>query len=113
MTNLIKCPNCDHEFEASDGFISHLKEEASLEIEKDKKISEMKNRIEDLKQASMQGSTETQGEVGELELEKTLRGLFPTDEISEVKKGELGGDVRQIVQTIIGTECGMILWERK
>ena len=56
---------------------------------------------------------QTQGEVAELDLEQTLIRLFPTDEISEVKKGELGGDVRQIVKTQRGTECGLILWERK
>src|SRR3989344_6106657 len=199
MKNTVKCPKCGNEFPASEGLISHLKEEASLEIEKkirskieseknlelqdlkknlqekdekindfreqelklrersrkledkekdlevetkrridvekkkieeetakklseehrfddlekDKRISDMKNLIEELKRTSQQGSMQTQGEVGELSLEKTLEKLFPTDEISEVKKGELGGDVRQIVKTQRGTECGMILWERK
>lgn len=81
--------------------------------EKDKKISDMAKMIEDLKRASQQGSMQTQGEVAELDLEETLKKLFLTDEIIEVKKGELGGDVRQIVRTQRGTECGLILWERK
>lgn len=199
MKNTIKCPKCGHEFPASEGLMSHLKEEASLEIEKklrekiesekslevqdlkkaieekdekisdfrekelelreksrkledkekdleletqrrideekkkieedtakrlidehhlkdlekDKKMSDMEHLVEELKRKSQQGSMQTQGEVAELDLEETLRKLFPTDEISEVKKGELGGDVRQIVKTQRGTECGMILWERK
>jgi hypothetical protein len=83
------------------------------ESEKEKKIFDMTKQIEDLKRTSQQGSMQTQGEVGELELEETLRKLFPTDEIAEVKKGELGGDVRQVVKTVKGTECGLILWERK
>jgi len=83
------------------------------ESEKEKKIFDMTKQIEDLKRTSQQGSMQTQGEVGELELEETLRKLFPTDEITEVKKGELGGDVRQLVKTVRGTECGLILWERK
>ena len=83
------------------------------EMESEKKINDMKKMIEDLKRTSQQGSMQTQGEVGELDLERTLRELFPTDEISEVKKGELGGDVRQIVKTQRGTVCGLILWERK
>jgi len=86
----------------------HLKD-----LEKDKKISDMEKLIEDLKRTSQQGSMQTQGEVAELDLEETLKKLFPTDEIIEVKKGELGGDVRQIVRTARGTECGLILWERK
>lgn len=199
MANIIKCPHCGEEFEISEGMLSHLKEEVSLEaekkiraqienekslelqglqkelteknqkiddlrkteleireekrkledakkdleletqrrldeergkieedtarrlldehhfkdLEKDKKIADMMKQIEDLKRTSLQGSMQTQGEVGELELEKTLRELFPTDEISEVKKGELGGDVRQIVRTVRGTNCGLIIWERK
>jgi len=199
MTNTIKCPKCGHEFPASEGLMSHLKEEASAEIEKrlreeiksennleltdlkksleekeekigefrkqeleireekrkleekekdlelttqrrmdeekkrveeetgkrlseeyrlkelenEKRVSDMKKMIEDLKRTSQQGSMQTQGEVAELDLEETLKKLFSTDEISEVKKGELGGDVRQIVKTQRGTDCGLILWERK
>lgn len=86
----------------------HLKD-----LDKDKKISDMEKLVEELKRKSQQGSMQTQGEVVELELEELLTKLFPTDEISEVKKGELGGDVRQIVKTQRGTYCGMILWERK
>jgi hypothetical protein len=90
-----------------------LEEHRSKDMEKDKRIADMNKMIEDLKRTSQQGSMQTQGEVGELELEETLRRLFPSDEISEVKKGELGGDVRQLVRTQRGTECGLILWERK
>ncbi len=86
----------------------HLKD-----LEKDKKLGDMEKLVEELKRKAQQGSMQTQGEVVELELEETLRKLFPTDEISEVKKGELGGDVRQIVKTQRGTECGLIVWERK
>lgn len=86
----------------------HLKD-----LEKDKKLSDMETLVEELKRKTQQGSMQTQGEVGELELEKILKDLFPTDEISEVKKGELGGDVRQVVRTQRGTDCGLILWERK
>jgi len=199
MKNTIKCPKCGHEFTASEGLMSHLKEEASLEVEEklrekiqgesnielqdlkktlqekeekindfrnielelreksrkledkekdleletqrrideekkkieeetakrfieehqlkdlenEKKMSDMKKLVEELKRTSQQGSIQTQGEVGELDLEDTLRKLFPTDEITEVKKGELGGDVRQIVRSQRGTECGLIIWERK
>lgn len=199
MKNVIKCPECGHEFPASEGLMSHLKEEAGAEIEKeirekiksetdleladlkkalseqkakndefrekelelreksrkleekekdmeletqrrideekkkieedtakrlidehhlkdlekDKKMTDMEHLIEELKRKSQQVSMQTQGEVAELDLEETLTRLFPTDEITEVKKGELGGDVRQLVRTQRGTECGLIVWERK
>lgn len=90
-----------------------LDEHYLKDLEKDKKISDMTKQIEELKRVSQQGSMQTQGEVGELALEKALRELFPTDEVLEVKKGELGGDIRQIVKTQRGTVCGLILWERK
>jgi hypothetical protein len=86
----------------------HLKD-----LEKEKKIQDMEKLIEELKRKAQQGSMQTQGEVAELDLEGTLTRLFPSDEIVEVKKGELGGDVRQIVKTQRGTVCGLILWERK
>lgn len=199
MKNTIKCPKCGHEFEASEGLISHLKEEAGVEIEKkiraeiesenslklqnlektlqekdekindfrekelklledkrkledekkdfelevqrkldegrnqieekayqkanedhkfkdlekEKLINDLKKSLEDAQRKVEQGSMQSQGEVGELDLEETLRKLFQRDEISEVKKGELGGDVRQIVKSPMGSDCGMILWERK
>lgn len=199
MKNTIKCPKCGNQFEATEGLMSHIKEEAMIEaerglrekieneknleltelqkilkekdekiedfrekelelreksrkleekekdmeietqrrideekkkieedtakrlidehhlkdLEKDKKISDLEKLAEELKRKSQQGSMQTQGEVGELELEETLMRLFPTDDVSEVKKGELGGDVRQTVKTQRGTVCGLILWERK
>ncbi len=90
-----------------------LEEQQFKDLEKEKLMSDMRRQIEDLKRVSQQGSMQTQGEVGELMLENLLLKLFPTDEILEVKKGELGGDVRQLVRTQRGTECGLILWERK
>lgn len=199
MKNTIKCPKCGHEFPASVGLMSHLKAEASLEIEKklrteidsekslevldlkkeiqekDQKINDFREKelelreksrkledrekefelekqrqldkeresirvkaqsdqeeadkykfaeyemrlsgmqklVDEMKKKGASGSQQLQGEVAELDLEETLGELFPTDEISEVKKGEVGGDVRQLVKTQRGNKCGMILWERK
>jgi hypothetical protein len=90
-----------------------LEEHRYKDMEKDKQMSDMRKQIEDLKRISQQNSMQTQGEVGELDLQQTLEKLFPTDEITEFKKGELGGDVRQIVRTPNGNLCGLILWERK
>lgn len=83
------------------------------DLEKEKLINDLKKSLEEAQRKAQQGSMQTQGEVLELDLEETLRRLFPTDEIIEVKKGELGGDIRQIVKSQRGTVCGMILWESK
>lgn len=96
-----------------EAYIKYSEEHRLKDREKDSKISDMEKLIEDLKRKSQQGSMQTQGEVAELDLEETLRHLFPYDDITEVKKGELGGDVRQIVKTVKGTTCGLIIWERK
>ena len=81
--------------------------------EKDKKILDLQKSLEDAQQKISQGSQQTQGEVQEIDLERELKKLFPTDVIEEIKKGEKGADVRQIVKTQKGNLCGTILWESK
>lgn len=94
-------------------------EKAAIEKEKykldeyEKKLRDMQKAVEEAQRKGNQGSQQLQGEVQELDLENTLRKLYPYDEISEVKKGELGADIRQIVKTEKGTVCGKILWESK
>lgn len=81
--------------------------------EKDETIESLRRALEDAQRKASQRSQQLQGEVQELDLEEKLQRLFPTDEITEVKKGELGADVRHIVKTSRGTICGVILWESK
>lgn len=94
-------------------------EKSVLEKEKyrieeyEKKIKDMQKSLEDATRKGNQASQQLQGEVQELDLERTLRDLYPYDEIGEVKKGENGADIRQIVRTEKGTVCGKILWESK
>ena len=76
-------------------------------------IEQLKKSLEDAQRKASQGSQQLQGEVLELDLEEKLKKLFPTDDIQEVKKGELGADIRHIVKTDRGTVCGVILWESK
>ena len=58
------------------------------DLEKEKLINDLKKSLEDAQRKAQQGSMQTQGEVGELDLQETLGKLFPTDDISEVKKGK-------------------------
>jgi hypothetical protein len=81
--------------------------------DRDKQIEMLKKSVNDLQRKSNIGSQQLQGEVQELALEEVLKVLFPEDSITEVKKGELGADVRQLVKTTRGTVCGTILWESK
>jgi hypothetical protein len=90
-----------------------LEKEKYKIIEYEKKLADMQKSLEDAQRKGTQASQQLQGEVQELDLEKTLRELYPFDEIGEVKKGELGADIRQIVRTEKGTVCGKILWESK
>ncbi len=82
-------------------------------IEKDKVISDLKNSLVEMKRRAEQGYQQTQGESLELELEQKLRTEFPTDIITEVKKGQRGADILQIVVDKLGRKCGAILWESK
>lgn len=90
-----------------------LEKEKYKSLEYEKKLSDMQKSLEEATRKGNQASQQLQGEVQELDLEKTLRELYPYDEIAEVKKGELGADIRQIVKTEKGTVCGKILWESK
>ncbi|MFQ3458709.1 DUF2130 domain-containing protein [Bradyrhizobium sp. UFLA01-814] len=82
-------------------------------LEKDQTIESMSRTIEELKRKAEQGSQQSQGEVLELELEQLLRGRFPADLIEPVAKGELGADVVQQVNGLVGQSAGIILWESK
>ncbi len=73
----------------------------------------MHKQIEDLRKRAEQGSVQLQGEVQELEIEKTLKELFPFDEIIEVKKGVRGADITQIIKNSTGDLCGKIYYESK
>lgn len=79
----------------------------------EKQRSDMARQIDDLKRRAEQGSQQAQGEAAELELEATLRELFPRDEVVPVAKGVRGGDVLQKVQTQGGVYAGSVLWELK
>lgn len=83
------------------------------EKEKDKVIDDLKKSLEDAQRKASQGSQQLQGEVQELDLEDLLRKDFPGDTIEPIGKGVLGADVRQIVRSPRGMDCGRILWESK
>jgi hypothetical protein len=83
------------------------------DAEKDKKMTDMLKELEELKRKLQQGSQQTQGEALELMLEQILQREFPDDKIIEVKKGERGADITQVVVDKLGRECGAILWESK
>lgn len=83
------------------------------DLEKDNKLQQALEQIESLKTKIQQGSQQSQGETLELELETKLRAEFPTDLITEVKKGQRGADISQSVVDKLGRNCGVILWESK
>ena len=83
------------------------------DAEKNKQLGDLRRQIEDLKQKAEQGSQQLQGDVQELELEKSLRKHFPKDDIQAVKAGARGADIVQKVVSDDGNVCGTILWESK
>lgn len=81
--------------------------------EYEKKIADTQRALEEAQRKAAQGSQQSQGEVLELDLENRLREEFPLDEISEVKKGARGADLKQTVHNQSGSSCGILLWETK
>ncbi len=81
--------------------------------EQEETINRLREQLTTAKQVAEQGSQQLQGEILELDIEDALRGSFPTDTVDEVKKGERGADVRQVVNEQFYMNCGLILWECK
>ena len=91
---------------ASDNFNTKIREQEET-------ISKLREQLTTAKQVAEQGSQQLQGEILELDVEQSLRSNFPFDIIEEVKKGERGSDIRQIVNEQFYQNCGLILWECK
>lgn len=89
-------------------------EKHRLELkERDTRLESMQKTIEELQRKGSVGSQQLQGEVQELDLEETLHATFPGDLIEPIGKGVLGADIRQVVKSPMGMDCGIILWESK
>lgn len=83
------------------------------QLEMQKKLDDTQKALADAQRKSEQGSQQNQGEVLELDLENDLRSEFPIDDINEVKKGQRGADITQIVKNQRLEKCGILLWESK
>ena len=81
--------------------------------ELEKQLEDQKKLADEMRRKSEQGSMQLQGEVLELALEELLKSEFQYDDIREVKKGEEGGDIVQLVYNELRKECGTIVWETK
>ncbi len=83
------------------------------DMEKELMIQDLRDALADMKRRAEQGSMERQGEALELDFEQRLGRMFVHDRIAPVPKGIRGADLIQTVRTVMGAECGMILWETK
>jgi hypothetical protein len=83
------------------------------QLEMQKKLDDTQRALADAQRKAEQGSQQNQGEVLELDLENDLRSEFPVDDITEVKKGQRGADIVQVVKNPRLQKCGVLLWELK
>lgn len=81
--------------------------------EKEEVINQLKNKLNEAQRKAEQGSTQIQGEVQEQAIEDWLRLSFPLDSVEEIKKGAMGADVLQLINTQTRIECGRIYYESK
>ena len=85
-----------------------------LELSESKEVIKgLENQLREAQRKARQGSSQLQGEVQELAIEKWLVEKFPLDIIEEVKKGQRGADCLQIVNTHTRQNCGSIYYESK
>ena len=94
--------------------LSEISTEHNLKIkEYETKIQAMQKSLDEAQRRSSQGSQQLQGEALELSLADQLRVGFPLDDIIEVKQGQYGADIKQVVKSGQDQEAGLLLWEAK
>jgi len=81
--------------------------------ESEKKLRDTQKALDEAQRKAAQNSQQLQGEVLELNIEEALKEAFRDDEIEPVGKGLKGSDIREVVRSPRGTDCGVILWECK
>ena len=81
--------------------------------EKEELINTLNKQLTDAQRRAEQGSMQSQGEAQELAVEEWLMSQFPHDNVEEIKKGALGGDCIQTINTIGKEGCGSIYYESK
>lgn len=92
----------------------NAEEKFELQIaELKKQLADQMALTEEMKKRQEQGSMQLQGEVQELAIEKFLMENFRLDDIQEIKKGDMGADSVQIVNTTYRQNCGSIYYESK
>ena len=92
----------------------NAEEKFELQIaELKKQLADQMALTEEMKKRQEQGSMQLQGEVQELAIEKYLTETYRLDEIQEIKKGDMGADSVQIVNTTYRQNCGSIYYESK
>jgi hypothetical protein len=82
-------------------------------LERDKKITDLTDQLADMQRRLEQGSQQLQGEVQELDLERSLRSAFSRDTVEGIASGKFGADISHRVLGPTGHVCGSILWESK
>lgn len=106
MGNLIKCPKCGQEFEASDGLKSQIKEETKIELEKDlrEKIkNETSTELEDFKRA-LKEKEEKVNELRESELKWRQEKRSLEDREKELKlevQRQLDEEKKKVEETVL------------
>lgn len=90
-----------------------LEMEATLKLqEKQNIIDSLRKKVQEAAQRIDQGSVQMQGESMELTVEQLLKDAHPSDIIQEVKKGQRGMDLHQVIQ-LKGKKVGSIGYEIK
>src|SRR5690606_33989636 len=92
----------------------------NVESSSEFKIKELEEKLKtqialtaEMQRKQEQGSMQLQGEVMEFAIEEFLISSFPTDSISEIKKGVSGADCLQTINTYEHQNCGTIYYESK
>jgi len=118
----IKCSNCGHELEVDDllkeqvesSLREKISKESTLKLrEKEKIISDLKQKLHEAIQNADLSSQQLQGAIQENAIADILHELYPFDEIIQSKRGVNAADILQTVHLADGTIVGKIYYESK
>lgn len=79
----------------------------------ERKLAEARTVNDELNRKLQQGSQQSQGEAGEIDVQAHLAAVFRHDEIESVPTGAHGADFIQHIRTHDGQDAGCIVWEVK
>src|SRR5437016_5750645 len=89
-----------------------LRRARRVKADENRRREQLQKKVDALTRQLQQKRADELGDGAELDVYESLREVFPRDEITRIKKGQPGADIRHVVLQK-GSACGTILIDSK